>query len=414
MKPTREDESHGPLSAAQRERVRETLDRILASHAFRNSKQCQLFLRHVVEHSAASADDLLKERSIGAEVFGREADYDTSEDPIVRVRATEVRKRLAQYFGDSASAEDVRFEIPAGSYRVGFHWPAAPQTGEAAPGAKRRTWLAGATLAAVVLVVAAMVGSVLHRPAAQDDLDRFWAPVLANSKPVLIYCGQPVVYFLSRDVHQSYRQKLPAESKRGSYAISLDPKATLRGSDVIPVTDQFVGIGNAHAAALLSGLFAERRKAVEIRYANDLSFSDLRGSPSVLIGAFSNLWTLQMTDKLRFVFEQDEGARLVRDRTNNQAWQLSHLAADGKTPDDYAVVSRLFDSATGQPLIIAGGITQYGTRVAGEFLTDRGRFREALAKASTDWPRRNLQVLLHTDVYKGTPAPPRVMAVHVW
>jgi len=153
---------------------------------------------------------------------------------------------------------------------------------------------------------------------------------------------------------------------------------------------------------------------VEIRYANDLSFADLRGAPSVLIGAFSNLWTLEMTGQLRFVFEQQDGARRVRDRTDGRTWQPAHIEPDGKTAEDYAVVSRLLDSATGQILISAAGITQYGTRAAGEFLTDTNRFAEALAKAPAEWERRNLQVLLRTSVYKGTPAAPKVVAVHFW
>jgi hypothetical protein len=106
--------------------------------------------------------------------------------------------------------------------------------------------------------------------------------------------------------------------------------------------------------------------------------------------------------------------RRIRDRSNNQTWQLSNLAADGKTPEDYAVVSRLFSSGTGQLLISAAGITQYGTRAAGEFLTDTSLLNGVVGKAPSDWPKRNLQVLLHTDVYRGTPAPPTVVAVHWW
>jgi hypothetical protein len=180
------------------------------------------------------------------------------------------------------------------------------------------------------------------------------------------------------------------------------------------VTDQFVGIGNAHTAALLTALFASRGKGVEIRYANDLSFSDLRNAPSVLVGAFSNLWTLEMTSQLRFVFEQHDGVRRIRDRSANRTWQLEDLAPDGKTPDDYAVVSRLFDSATGQLLMTAAGITQYGTRAAGEFLTDPQRLGAALESAPADWPEKNVQVLLQTSVFRGTPAPPKVLALHVW
>jgi hypothetical protein len=223
-----------------------------------------------------------------------------------------------------------------------------------------------------------------------------------------------VVYFLSREVREKYRQTLSEEQQRGSYPVILDPQSALRGKDIIPVMDQFVGIGNSHTAAMVSMLLAVRKKPVEIRYANDLSFSDLRSSPSVLIGAFSNLWTLEMQRQLRFIFEQEGGQRRIRDRSDNRTWQLAELAPDGKTPEDYAVVSRLFNSGTGQVLITAAGITQYGTRAAGEFLTGEKLLTDAVAKAPADWPRKNIQFLLRTAVYRGTPATPTVVNSYVW
>src|SRR5579871_2587409 len=78
-------------------RIREELDRILASPEFRTSKRSQEFLRYVVEHTLQGESDLLKERTIGVDVFGRPADYDPSDDATVRVRAGEVRKRLGLY-----------------------------------------------------------------------------------------------------------------------------------------------------------------------------------------------------------------------------------------------------------------------------------------------------------------------------
>lgn len=65
--------------------------------AFRNSPRCQEFLLYVVESTLAGKRDQLKERLIGIQLFGREAAYDTADDPIVRVKANEVRKRIAQY-----------------------------------------------------------------------------------------------------------------------------------------------------------------------------------------------------------------------------------------------------------------------------------------------------------------------------
>jgi hypothetical protein len=396
----------------------ETLQRILASPAFRNSRQCQKFLEHVVNNTLAGHEEQLKERSIGMDVFGRDPGYDTSNDPVVRVRATEVRKRLAQYFQESGQPGDVRIEIPAGSYRAELHEQAAVTAAAAVaaehppvtPDLKPRRWLISA-IGGGVCAVAAGVWAFRWNQSAATALDRFWAPVLDAKRSVIIYCGQPVVYFLSRDVHARFG----APSKPGATPLNIPPDATLRGSDIIPVTEQFVGIGNAHTAAVLAGFFAQRNKPVEFRYASDISFTDLRSAPAVLIGGFSNLWTLEMTTQFRFVFEREGGAGRIRDRSaEDRVYQLTQQAPDGKTPEDYALVTRQVNSATGQVLITAAGISQYGTRAAGELLTDANRLDAALAGVAKDWPERNLQLLLHTTVYKGTPGPPKVLATQVW
>ncbi len=211
-----QDGSAEPLSEQQKARIRATLDRVLSSQAFRKSEQCQRFLRHVVEMSLDAREDLLRERTMGIEVFGRQPDYDTAEDPVVRVRATEVRKRLAQYSGESAAEEDVRFEIPSGSYRVEFHWAAparasSPVAALPPPKAKPRfRWALWALAAAVLAGIAGML-LLRHEPAPPTVVDRFWAPAFESDQPMLIYCGQPVAYFLSQRVRDQYRQTLPSE-----------------------------------------------------------------------------------------------------------------------------------------------------------------------------------------------------------
>jgi len=403
-----------PGSTPPADRVRGTLDKILGSPAFRNSRQCQKFLEHVAINSLEGHEDHLKERSIGIEVFGRDPGYDTASDPVVRVRATEVRKRLAQYYQESSSPEDIRLEIPAGSYRTEFHLP--PPRAETAPAGgvvtnRRARGPILLTLAACAMAMVAGWWVTQRRPAPASAAEQFWAPVLGSAQPLLIYCGQPVVYFLSREIRDRYG----SPSKAGAAPLPIPPEATLRGSDVIPVTEQFVGIGNAHSAALLAGFFAGKGKAVEFRYASDISFSDLRSRPAVLIGAFSNLWTLEMTAQFRFVFEREGGVGRIRDRSEeDRIYQLTEQAPDGKTPEDYALVTRQLNAATGQVLITAAGISQYGTRAAGEFLTDPRLLEPALAKLPPDWPGKNVQVLLHTTVYRNTPAAPKVLAAQVW
>ena len=87
---------------------------------------------------------------------------------------------------------------------------------------------------------------------------------------------------------------------------------------------------------------------------------------------------------------------------------------DGRTPEDYAIVSRVFDSKTGELLIAAAGITQYGTRAAGEFLTSPRLLAELATRAPKDWPKKNLQAVLHTKIVDDMPGPPSIVATCYW
>jgi TolB-like protein/tetratricopeptide (TPR) repeat protein len=97
---------------------------LFASKAFAGSKRAQDFLQLIVEHALAGRVDSLRERMIGAEMFGRRIDYDTANDAVVRVKATEVRRKLAQYYQESTKPPLVRIELPSGSYVPKFHWEA--------------------------------------------------------------------------------------------------------------------------------------------------------------------------------------------------------------------------------------------------------------------------------------------------
>jgi eukaryotic-like serine/threonine-protein kinase len=154
------------LNAEQANLVRSALESVISSDAFAPSKRCQDFLRLVVGHALAGDLDSLSERMIGAEMFGRPVDYDTSNDAVVRVRATEVRKRLAQYYREAAQTPVVRIELPSGSYVPEFHWSSTtkaknqfvtttpPQA--ATPWSWRTLWLA----VSAVLVCASLLAII--------------------------------------------------------------------------------------------------------------------------------------------------------------------------------------------------------------------------------------------------------------
>src|SRR5499427_9004631 len=104
--------------------VREQVDRILASPVFRNSRRNSSLLKHVVERALEGRPEDLKERTIGVDVFGRAADYDTNSDHVVRSVAGEVRRRLAQYYMEPGRETELRIDLQAGSYVPQFRLPA--------------------------------------------------------------------------------------------------------------------------------------------------------------------------------------------------------------------------------------------------------------------------------------------------
>src|SRR5436190_11393969 len=134
------------LPPEKAEEVLAELERVLANPLFRASRRCQILLRRIIDQTVTGDFDSLKERSLGVEVFGRAADYDTSQDPVVRASAAEIRKKLAQYYQEAGHESELRIELPSGSYLAEFHFPtqkpAPAALGVSAPKARRRTRMA--------------------------------------------------------------------------------------------------------------------------------------------------------------------------------------------------------------------------------------------------------------------------------
>src|ERR1700737_1760844 len=122
-------------SEAERLAIEEQLERLLANRHFSHSRRFPAFLRFVVQKTLTNSTDLLKERTLGVEMFGRTADYDTSSDPIVRVTAAEIRKRIAQYYQEPDHEGELRILLEAGSYVPLFQWPAGAHPRGGAPDA---------------------------------------------------------------------------------------------------------------------------------------------------------------------------------------------------------------------------------------------------------------------------------------
>lgn len=416
------EELPSQLESPDTENVRIQLERVLASVPFRTSRRCQALLRHIVERTLQGEAASLKERALGVDVFGRPPDYDTSEAPVVRVAAGETRKKLAQYYQQPQHGGELRIELNPGSYVPEFHFPETavpPPAQPPAPASSSPTrprahrWgkvlIAGG--AATVLIAAAWLLSPRWQ---RSEIERFWGPLLDAPGGVLFCVGESRVYNLHSDAKQRDLENMIEGLPGGSLESSKD---AIPLSQLVPVWDRYVALGDAICLMRLTSLFEKRGKPYHIRGGASISFSDLRERPAVLIGAFDNEWTLRAAGQLRYTFYKDyQGLEAVRDRDHPEKsdWKLLNSWPGWNISNDYAIVSRVLDRSTERMVVIAAGITHFGTAGAGEFLSDPAYFSEAVPRLPRDWPRRNLQIVLSVPVVHGASGRPRVLAVHVW
>ncbi|HWG21379.1 MAG TPA: hypothetical protein VG225_12685 [Terracidiphilus sp.] len=407
-------------------RIREQLERLLVHPLFANSKRYPALLGYTVEQTLLGHAADLKERSIGVEVFGRSPSYDANADPVVRITAGEVRKRLTQYYYDPAHRGELVMELPTGSYvplfreAEQFYEPPLHETAldtlaaESAPAipqpaAPLRLWRlrwfisAGVALLVVLAGAAGLLSGLRYRtdPPPPSNIERFWEPVTGSVNPTTFCLGEPAKNI---DVGSINSFDTPVNnSKPEPLYFRLHYSGNLALADVITLTRT--------VAAL-----ASRHKAFRVVPASDATFAQLREGPFVLIGAFDNIWTLRVTQKLRFGFESEDGVALLVDRNSPKkttwatAWDLPYQ----KLSRDYAIVARIHDQTTGQPVIIAAGISEEGTEAAGEILYNPEYLDSLLAKAPRDWEEKNMEAVIETQVIEGHAGPPNILAVETW
>lgn len=389
------------------------LERVLGSHLFKGSRRCQVLLRHITERTLVGDTASLKERTLGIAVFGREADYDTSQDPIVRASAAEIRKKLAQYYQEPGHESEVHIELLSGSYIAEFHFT-EPSLVVAPVQPRKRQWnwiVAGGAAAVVVLILSVIL--VLPRWR-RSDLDQLWGPLLKSPGTVMICVGQPAVYNLRSAEAQDEIQGLIAQKPPGT-ASTHHP---IREEDLIILRDRYVALDDAFCLVRIAALLERYRKPYNVRGERSTTFADLRDTPAVLIGAWDNPWTIRIAGQMRYTFIKDgvHDTAMVRDRQHpeNTEWKLTGSWPNWDVPYDYAIVSRILDTTTDRPLVIAAGITQSGTIGAGEFLSNPEYFAEAARLLPPNWPKRNLQVVLRVPVENRISGHPRILATYVW
>jgi hypothetical protein len=408
--------SFNPGTLLERDEVRDQLRKILSSAAFHNSRRYAAVLKYIVDQTLDGFGDRLKERTIGIEVFDRPPDYDTATDHAVRSAVAEVRKRLAQYYANGGRGE-LRIDILPGSYMPQFRrgeaeshtvsihsqvaaFPAAGPAPQIVPDrAMPPSWPRAAWIAAICAVLlAATVLAIGTFYRGRDPLDGFWKPMLASHAPVLICIG-----------NVEGGEEPPAPNP------GLTPNLTLSEFHNSPNTT--VNVYDAFTLAKFAGLMKANGKDFKLESQSDATFTDLQNGPAILVGLLNNNWSERLMPRLRFSVEQPTpGKYVIRDHSNpsNNDWSVDYSTPYLNLTKDYALVLRMVDPKTEQTVIVDAGITVFGTSAAANFLTNKGEMQKLAAMAPPGWEKKNMELVLSTDVIRGRSGPASIVAAQFW
>lgn len=390
--------------------VREQLGLILASDPFCHSKRFPRFLQFIVEQTLSGRADQLKERVIGIEVFGKVPNYDLSVEPIVRVTAGEIRRRLAQYYLDHPT--ELRIQLHLGSYVPEFQWPEKASQGGSetdeslallntepsveAPVASVHTRRFPISLRAVSLglfcgLVFTAIGFYIH----SQRVNKFWEPVLSTNVSPLVCLGDPSVY-------------IPNDVKQQNSAL----QSLTRHKEFLAVTDVL-------AFNEISPIVDRHKIHPIVQNSTATTFADLRQHPVILIGGRDNPWSIRAMESLRYqIVKLDDNFRsMIRDSQNpaHMSWAVDNAVSDQNVPQKtYGLIARYRNPETGQPTILIAGIGLNGTRTAAEFVSSSSLLKELDEHAPPLWNKRNCEIVLEAEVINGDNGPPHIVAIYCW
>jgi hypothetical protein len=424
---------HANWTIRQRALIQEELRHILSDPIFKTSRRCQLLLRALVERTMAGNTESIKERTLGAEVFGRNPGYDTNADPVIRMAANETRKRLAQFYQSDSAVHEVTIQLERGGYipEFIFHAPEheripdiepaskvhdekkvpSDATGDAMvaihalPSALWRISIVALTLA----ILAPIVVFLLWRSNTFASTQKLiWKPFLDAKQPIVICVSDRPS---SAALHATSTPRTPSLTSASTAEDgSSAQKHTLDG-----ITRNFTPFADALISDKITKWMIGNGQQTRLRPSSEFSFYDFRMQPVVLVG-FDNPWASRILSKARYSIRTDPAESLfwIQDAQNPELhnWQLASQLQAGGSFTDYGIITRLFDNETGQWIMVIQGLGGDGTLSAAEILGEPNL--AFLLPSTLRKCRNNIQIVVKDVVVKNSGGPPQIVAVHTW
>jgi hypothetical protein len=373
--------------------------------AFKGSRRSQDFLKYIVGRKLEGNLDALKERIIGVELFGRSPDYATAEDAIVRVTASDVRRRLLQHYGKYGAASAIRIELPPGTYIPEFRY------GAPVPRMRR---------SAVVLLAALFAAIGLWKACS----------IVFPSKAVLpwsvFFAGAHQTIVVTSDTDLVEVQDLTganvplSDYANGKYIPGLESlDAETRQLCLRLRGDHCASIDTTIAVAI-SDLARSYSQTVHARGARSLTLSDFQSDDNfIFLGSpRSNPWSALFDDQLDYTFDYDRASKreVIRNKHPRSGEPPLYIptALGWETGQAFAIVAFVSNpNQKGHVLVLAGSNAE-GTQSAANFVADLPLLASTLERNGIRpaGPAQPFEALLRLRTLAGSPRAFEVLAFH--
>jgi hypothetical protein len=249
----------------------------------------------------------------------------------------------------------------------------------------------------VVVLLGIFAAAYAWRSTHQSAFSFFWGPVFGTNEPVLICIADQNQY--------------AAVALRDS----ADPTRQILLKDNLTA----VVIDDLNAVIQITGILKSNGRQYSLKGEGLTNLTDLRNGPTVFVGAFDNAWTLRLTNPLRYHFANDPEMtqfRIVDSQSPTQTfWGIDRgrqMATNNYR--DYAIVGRFTDSNTGKLAVIIAGIGRGGTIAAGQLVTDPIYLAQLAQAAHASGNKKNMEIVLSTQIIDGEPGSPKIEATYFW
>ncbi|NUQ27159.1 MAG: hypothetical protein HOQ35_01395 [Acidobacteriaceae bacterium] len=377
------------------EQQRLLVSRILSSALFRKSRKLATFLQFICEQQQMGKADSINEQRIGTEVFGRNEGYHMGEDSIVRSQARFLRIRLQEYFATEGKDEPIILTIPKGSYVPEFHLrelPAEPvqavatlvshigytastpsDTESPEPPPKRSSfWIYVAAGFGVVVCLALGIGWWLrgeeHRHAGVPVEVRFWASIFDSQRTTILVPADSSLVLMDELIG---REITLSDYMNRKYRSTVPPPEMTRIWNQL-LTSQYTNVVDLRLVSALERLPEVDHSKTQVRFARDVSVSELKQNNVILIGSTrANPWVdlFSSAGRFRVGYDSNTHTNLVENRNPGPGEKARYdEAADSADHLAYGVVSYLPSLDGESSSLLIGGTSKAGTETASEFL----------------------------------------------